>query len=118
MPGTSHSSPLHASFVRIIGEIPSYKLIETEQLFSFLDIGPLSKGHALIIPKCTYLVSFICCSNLMESGIDHGEKLHEIPDEYLAETLPVAKKIALALGAENYNILQVSSKLPLPYTML
>ena len=33
--------------------------------------------------------------------------MHELPDEYLAATLPVAKKIALALGCENYNILQV-----------
>ena len=33
--------------------------------------------------------------------------MHELPDEYLSATLPVAKKIALSLGAENYNILQV-----------
>lgn len=38
---------------------------------------------------------------------DHAEKLHEVPDEYLAESLPIAKKIALALGSENYNVLQV-----------
>ena len=41
------------------------------------------------------------------NGVDHAEKMHEVPDEYLAATLPVAKKIALALGCENYNILQV-----------
>lgn len=29
-----------------------------------------------------------------------------MPDEYLADTLPLAKKIAIALGAENYNLLQ------------
>lgn len=33
--------------------------------------------------------------------------MHELPDENLADILPVAKKIALAVGAENYNILQV-----------
>ena len=33
------------------GEIPSFKLIETDLSYSFLDIGPLSKGHALVIPK-------------------------------------------------------------------
>ena len=38
---------------------------------------------------------------------DHAEKLHDLPDEYLADALPIAKKIALAQGAENYNILQV-----------
>lgn len=40
-------------------------------------------------------------------AIDHAVKMHELPDEYLADALPVAKKIAIALGAENYNILQV-----------
>ena len=58
-----------------VGEIPSYKLIETEKRrvgwspvtsrlfgsvgaltfhtsFSFLDIGPLARGHSLVIPKC------------------------------------------------------------------
>jgi hypothetical protein len=43
---------------------------------------------------------------------DHAEKLHELPDEYLADALPIAKKIAIAQGAENYNILQVRA-LPL-----
>ena len=33
--------------------------------------------------------------------------MHELPDEYLADAMPIAKKIALALGADNYNILQV-----------
>ncbi|KAJ6455444.1 HIT-like domain-containing protein [Mycena sanguinolenta] len=66
------------------GEIPSFKLIETELSFSFLDIGPLSKGHAL---------------------------LHELPDEYLADAMPIAKKIALVQGAENYNILQNNGRL-------
>ena len=33
--------------------------------------------------------------------------MHELPDEYLADALPIAKKIAIAQGVENYNILQV-----------
>lgn len=36
----------------------------------------------------------------------HGEKLHDVPDEYLQDSLIVAKKIAVASGLENYNILQ------------
>ncbi|KAH8108512.1 HIT family protein 1 [Phellopilus nigrolimitatus] len=76
-------------FCKIIkGEIPSFKLVETEYSYSFLDINPLAKGHALVIPK------------------DHGEKLVDVDDAYLADTLIVAKKIAKALGSENYNILQ------------
>ncbi|KAI9476903.1 Adenosine 5'-monophosphoramidase [Coemansia sp. RSA 989] len=81
-------------FCRIIkGEIPSVKLLETATTFSFLDIGPLSEGHALVIPKY------------------HAEKMHQLPDEFLADAMPVAKKIAAALGAENYNILQNNGKL-------
>ena len=36
----------------------------------------------------------------------HGEKLHDIPDDQLAELLPVAKKIAQASNTTDYNILQ------------
>ncbi|KAJ1678971.1 Adenosine 5'-monophosphoramidase [Spiromyces aspiralis] len=36
----------------------------------------------------------------------HAEKMHELPDEYLVDILPQAKRVASALGAENYNILQ------------
>ena len=39
--------------------------------------------------------------------------MHELPDEYLADALPIAKKIALAQGLENYNILQVRLAFPL-----
>lgn len=39
-------------FTRIVeGEIPCYKLAETEDFLAFLDINPLAKGHALCIPK-------------------------------------------------------------------
>ncbi|GAA6004088.1 hypothetical protein JCM10207_002420 [Rhodosporidiobolus poonsookiae] len=41
-------------FCKIVkGDIPSFKLVETESVYSFLDVGPLSKGHALVIPKIT-----------------------------------------------------------------
>ncbi|KAH0586037.1 Adenosine 5'-monophosphoramidase [Termitomyces sp. 'cryptogamus'] len=81
-------------FCKIIkGEIPSFKLVETELSFAFLDIGPLSKGHALVVPKC------------------HAAKLHELPDEHLTDILPIAKKIALAQGVADYNILQNNGRL-------
>lgn len=39
-------------FTKIVkGEIPSYKIAEDENYYSFLDINPLSKGHTLVIPK-------------------------------------------------------------------
>ncbi|KAG6003854.1 hypothetical protein E4U21_001653 [Claviceps maximensis] len=76
-------------FCRIIkGEIPCLKLFESEKTLAFLDIGPLSKGHALVIPKF------------------HGAKLADIPDEHLTEILPTLKKLVNATGATDYNILQ------------
>lgn len=33
------------------GEIPSYKVAESEDFYAFLDISPLAKGHTLVIPK-------------------------------------------------------------------
>lgn len=39
-------------FTKIVkGEIPSYKIAETENYYAFLDIKPLAKGHTLVIPK-------------------------------------------------------------------
>lgn len=39
-------------FTKIInGEIPSYKVAETDDFFAFLDISPNSKGHTLCVPK-------------------------------------------------------------------
>lgn len=39
-------------FCKIIkGEIPSYKVAETGEAYAFLDIGPLSAGHTLVLPK-------------------------------------------------------------------
>ena len=39
-------------FTRIAkGEIPSYKVAESEDFYAFLDISPLAKGHTLVIPK-------------------------------------------------------------------
>jgi len=81
-------------FCKIIkGDIPSFKLFESDKIFAFLDIQPLSQGHALVIPK------------------HHGAKLTEIPDDQLQEILPVVKILVNATGAENYNILQNNGRL-------
>ncbi|ODA77112.1 hypothetical protein RJ55_07630 [Drechmeria coniospora] len=64
------------------------KIFESDKTLAFLDIGPLSKGHALVIPKY------------------HGAKLADIPDEQLTEILPTLKKLVAATGATEYNILQ------------
>lgn len=89
-------------FCKIIkGEIPSFKLIETNLTYSFLDIQPTAEGHVLIIPK------------------HHGAKLHNIPDESLADLLPVVKKLTKVLNldqnntpeGEGYNVLQNNGRI-------
>ncbi|TGZ82053.1 HIT-like protein [Ascodesmis nigricans] len=81
-------------FCKIVkNEIPAFKLLETPKILAFLDIQPLSRGHALVIPKT------------------HGAKLHDIPDDELSEMLPVAKKLATALGVTDYNILQNNGRI-------
>ncbi|KAH8791638.1 HIT-like domain-containing protein [Hyaloscypha finlandica] len=81
-------------FCKIVkGDIPSLKLFESDKVLAFLDINPLSRGHALVIPK------------------HHGEKLTDIPDDALTEILPVVKKLVKATGAENYNVLQNNGRI-------
>jgi diadenosine tetraphosphate (Ap4A) HIT family hydrolase len=33
------------------------KLLETETVFAFMDIGPIAKGHCLVIPKCKLVLA-------------------------------------------------------------
>jgi histidine triad (HIT) family protein len=79
-------------FCKIIaGEIPSAKIYEDEQILAFLDIGPLSEGHCLVIPKEHYL------------------RFEQLPDD-LASALarqiaPVARAVVQAVHAEGYNVL-------------
>jgi len=69
-------------FTKIInGEIPSYKIAESEKFYAFLDIFPLQKGHTLIVPKIEV------------------DKIFEVPDAYLSELLLFAKPIANAIAA-------------------
>ena len=51
-------------------------------------------------------------NTLILLSVGHGEKLHDVPDEYLQDSLIVAKQIAVASGLENYNILQVRDTTP------
>ncbi|WFD28734.1 bis(5'-nucleosyl)-tetraphosphatase (asymmetrical) [Malassezia nana] len=73
-------------FCKIIdGKIPSMKLVETDKSYAFVGL--------LIIPKY------------------HAAKMHELPDDSLADILPVAKKVAIATGATEYNVLQNNGRL-------
>ncbi|EIN09692.1 HIT-like protein [Punctularia strigosozonata HHB-11173 SS5] len=96
----------------IKGQIPVLKVLETEKTLVFLDIGPVAEGHTLIVPKCEVLRMLAFCVMLMEGGgPDHCKTMDEVPDGYLMDILPLAKKVALALGIENYNVLQNNGRI-------
>lgn len=68
-------------FTKIVkGEIPSYKVAETEHCLAFLDIFPLVEGHTLVIPK-------------ME--IDN---LFDLPDPVYSELWSLSKRVAQSIG--------------------
>lgn len=78
-------------FCKIIeGKIPSYKIYEDEKTFAFLDINPVTKGHALVIPK-NY------AENLSEGSVEDAEAL--------MRTVHMLGPIMMkALGAAGYNL--------------
>ena len=74
------------------GEIPSNTLYEDEKYRVILDLGPATKGHALILPK------------------EHYADLYELPEESCGEVLKIAKKMAVRmkekLGCTGLNLVQ------------
>ena len=74
------------------GEIQSTTLYEDQDFRVILDLGPASKGHALILPK------------------EHYANIYEIPDELAAKAIVLAKKMAgamtRALKCDGFNIVQ------------
>ena len=80
-------------FGKIIdGEIPCHKVYEDEHVLAFLDLGPLSRGHTLVIPK-------ECKAHLHELSDDSSAAIGRI--------LPrLCRAVMQATGATAYNILQ------------
>lgn len=74
------------------GEIPCHKVYEDERVFAFLDVGPLSEGHTLVIPK------------------EPAETLDALSDESAAaigRVLPrLCRAVVAATGCAAYNVLQ------------
>ena len=67
-------------FAKIItGEIPSYKVAETDQFLAFLDINPNAEGHSLCIPK------------------EESNKLFELDSSTYAGLMEFSRKVAIAL---------------------
>ena len=84
-------------FCKIIaGEIPATIVHEDDDLLVIMDIGPIVKGHALVVSK------------------KHCDPVTETPDDLLAKLHVAAKRIAAAqmngLGADGVNIMQNNGK--------
>jgi len=73
------------------GQIPSIKIYEDDVIVAFLDIGPVSDGHTLVMPR------------------QHVEQVHSCPPELLGQIWArlgkIAGAIASATGADGYNVL-------------
>lgn len=74
------------------GEIPSYTLYEDEKFRVILDLGPATRGHALMIPK------------------DHAGNLYDLPEETASKVLVLAKRMAVhmeeKLHCDGLNLVQ------------
>lgn len=79
-------------FCKIVnGDIPSTVIYEDDDVYAFLDIGPISEGHCLVIPK------------------EHYSSLSQCPGEITARLArqlgPIAAAVVKAVGADGYNVL-------------
>ena len=78
------------------GEIPSSTIYEDEDFRVILDLGPASRGHALILPK------------------NHYQDVCALDEAVAAKALPLAAKIGAAmkeaLGCSGFNVVQNNGK--------
>lgn len=78
------------------GDIPSKILYEDDEFKVILDLGPATKGHALILPK------------------NHYANLYELPDETASKVMLLAKKMAAnmteKLKCDGFNLVQNNGK--------
>lgn len=85
-------------FCKIVsGEIPSYKIYEDNHVLAFLDIGQVTIGHTLVIPKKHY-------ENIFELDPKEASILYE-------KVVLVANKLKKSLNICNLNILNNNGKL-------
>ena len=74
-------------FCKIIkGDIPSYKILENDTLYVFMDINPNSNGHMLIIPK------------------EHVVTVLDVKKEFIIEALEIIKEKLYPLLRNQLNI--------------
>ena len=80
-------------FCKIVaGDIPCHKVYEDDHVLAFLDIGPLSHGHTLIVPKTQHPTH------------------DQVPDDVAAACGAIVPRLARAIlratGATAWNLLQ------------
>lgn len=81
-------------FLKIIrGEVPSYKLFETEHSLAILDAFPAVPGHALLMPKAPGYATIMDMSS-------------EVAANLFKELPRLAKAVQAATGASGVNIIQ------------
>ena len=73
------------------GEVPSTKIYEDEVVLAFLDIGPVSAGHTLVIPK------------------EHAARVDQCSADLLGSVCgrlgEIASAVQAATGSDGYNVL-------------
>lgn len=78
-------------FCKIIaGKIPAHKVYENDRVLAFLDIGPVSTGHTLVIPKTH-------AENLAAGSVEDACALMTVIHD-------LAPKITQAVGGSGYNL--------------
>lgn len=82
-------------FCKIVaGAIPAVRIFEDDHVLAFMDIGPLVRGHALVIPKA------------------HHNPIFDTPDDVLAKVVAAVRRVARAqidgLGADGVNVHQAN----------
>ncbi len=87
----------HCVFCSIVkGEIPATKVFEDEDILAFMDIGPVVKGHTLVIPKA------------------HHNPITETPVTVLHKLIAIVQRIARAqlsgLKADGINVSQANGQ--------
>jgi histidine triad (HIT) family protein len=65
----------------VAGDIPCYKVAETDKFLAFLDVSPVKEGHVLVIPKV---------------AVDY---IFDLEDDMYSRLALFAKKVARAIDA-------------------
>lgn len=86
-------------FTKIIkGDIPCYKVAESDDYFAFLDINPNAKGHTLVVPK------------------KEDDKLFDLDEEsylkLMAFSYKVAKAVERAVPCERVGMSVIGLEVP------